>query len=409
MQLKARITDLYDNLLVTADKHQGIEVVWPQNDTRTAKVTLSVYQDACREVRPLDRLIKITYGPYLIFKGYIVNPVWNAQNRTVEVNCVDATLKLKHHFHRYGDYAVDMGYPIDGRGMRILIESSVPIEGQLDRGIPGNGIWWGVDSTTHQGARPTANSDSLDAALWGTAVRGTNVWESITNMGQVLTAPDFDFDPIDEEHPPTYKDPSTESGYVPGFLAQLHTADKMQNDRTEKVFFQFGFGTNSAEGFTYEPDGDAVRNYAVEVNPGGERFRGDPKNKGTYHSEESWAQYGIYGNWESAKAKYTRAGLQSRAAQWVRAYAYPPEFFTVDPRPDDPTIPQFIQDYRVGDRIRAGARVGFLRQSMTGRIVSATIKQRDLGGGANVSLECVPDVDHTLATGDDISSEIPEP
>lgn len=384
--LQARITDIDCNYLATVRRHLGIEVTWPQNDARTAKVTIPFSEDSCRYIKPLKHLMWITYGPHLVFAGFILKPVWRGTSGSVEVNCHDATLKLKHHHHRYGDMAVDKGYPFDGTGLRVLIESAIPIEAQLDRGIPGNHIWWGLDLSTQQGPKPTTDPPDPGDGIWGRAQRGANVWDTITNFLQVEGAPDMNFEPIDAEHPPTV------GPYIPGFMCQLHTDDKFERDKTKDVFFQFNYGSNNAEEFIHEPDGDSLRNYWVEVNPGGEKHRGDEKNKGLAQNEASFQEYGIYMGWESAKAKYTKAGLEARARRWVNAYSEPPDFFTVDPAPDKPGVPQFMEAYTVGDRIRAGGRKGFFVQELTGRVVQATLKQRDQSGGANVSLDCVPDI-----------------
>jgi hypothetical protein len=394
VQLKARIFDLQDTHLATLHQHEGIEVTWPLNDSRLASVVVSIYNDALQHVRPLDRILTIEYGPFLLFKGYVVKPVWSAASKTVQINAHDATLKLKHHYHRFGDPVVDDGFPADGVGFRMLLESSVPIAAQLTRGIPNNGILDGTDTVPEQGPKPSDPS-APDAPLWGKIDRGRNVWDSLVTLTQSAVGFDFDFEPIDKAHPPV-------SGtHTPGFLAQIHTRPRVGVDRTGEVVFHYGFGADTAEDLTYEPDGDVVRNYWVEVNPGGEKNEGDDINKALVHDETSWLRYGIYGGWESAGQKWPKAVLVERAKQWVASYAYPPDFFTVDPKPDAEGVPLLLADYVVGDTISAAARVGQLNVELTGRVIEARVTQRSPAGGANVTLTCVPDFATEPSEGDE--------
>jgi len=395
LQLRARIFDLQDNHLATLHQHQGIEVTWPLNDSRLANVTVSIYEDALRHIRPLDRLLTIEYGPYLLFKGYVVKPIWNAADRTVQINAHDATLKLKHHYHRYGDIVVDYGYPFDGLGFRRLLHSTVPTTEQVARGVISSGLTDGENTVPDQGPKP-AHPNEPGAALWGKVERGSNVWESLIELTQSVVGFEFDFEPIDEGHPPVSGD------FEPGTLAQVHTRPVVGTDRTGDVVFHYGFGADNAEGFTYEPDGDVVRNYWVEVNPGGDHSSHDAMNKALVHDEAAWLQYGIYQGWESAGQKWPKAVLLERARAWVKAYARSPEFFTVDPKPDALGVPRLVADYTVGDTIRAAARVGMLDVDLTGRVIEARVSQRSPAGGANVTLGCVPAIESDPSEGEDL-------
>lgn len=402
MRLGAVITDIWGKPLHNVQLHQGLEVTWPLCDSRTAKMTLSVYHPACMYIRPLDRLLKVTYGNMLLFHGIILKPVWSGKAGTLEINAHDPTLKLKHAYHRYGDYVVDYGYPMDGTGLKALIESSVPIEPQLDRDIPSNGIQWGTDTYPRQGPRPTTDPPAEGDGIWGRVERGAMVWETINTMKNIGGAPEFEFEPIDFEHT------DVDNHWYDGMMVQLHTATRIGTDKSDRIHFQFGYGQSNAEDFQYEPDGDVVRNYWVEVNPGGERGRDDTENRAMAHDEDSWEKYGIYGGWESAQAKFTPTGLYQRAKNWVSAYSEPPDFFSVDPKAEGPNVPQFLQQYKVGDTIRASGKRGYLKQELVGRIVSATIRQRDQAGGANVALECVPVVGKNVQPGDDVTGEGPD-
>lgn len=395
MELRARLTTIWGEHLDSVYDHQGIEVVWPLNDSRTAKVSLSIYDPILRFVKPVETLLNITLGPYLLFYGFITQPVWDAAAGTVEVNAHDVTLKLKHHFHRFGDVVVDIGYPLDGKGMRQLIESSIPNERQLARGVVPNGILWGSMTGTFQGPQPTTDTPLETDGLWGKAERGSVVWDTLTNLAQSVVGPDFEFQPIDEFHQPLVSE-----GFIPGYIAQLNTADRLGGFKEDELLFQYGHGVDNLENFVYQPDGNEMWNYWAEVNPGGQRGRTD-LNRALRHDEASWLKYGIFGRMESAKQTYDVSVLGDRAKAMVQAYAYPPDFFQIDPRPDDPSVPKLIEDYQPGDRIKASVKKGYLSQELIGRIISATVTQRDTAGGANVSLDCVPSILVDAQDGDE--------
>jgi hypothetical protein len=387
VQLKAWITDIWGTPRTYLEQFSNLEVRDPVNDSRTAKLLLSMYDPAVRYVMPLQCLLKVTYGPFLIFWGYITRPVHDFNAGTVEVNAHDPTLKLKHHYHRYGDMAVDYGYPIDGTGYRVLIESSVPIEPQLDRipPIPGNGILWGFDGSTPQGPKPTTDPPADSDGIWRRAERGANVWETLVNASQVVGAPDFRFRPVDEEHVGVF-------GSVPaGFFCELDTFDTLGEDKTKTVVFDCGFGSDSAENIVWEPDGDAVRNYWVQVYPGGERNRADENRKALVHSGASWEQYGIYEGWESSGQKDSKEVLTAKAKAWVRAYAWVPDFFTIQPATDRPGVPRYGTDFLTGDIIRVRAKKGFSQIEMNGRITVTTFTQLDAVSNTKLNLEVVPD------------------
>ena len=396
MQLHAAITDIWGNRVCSIWQYRDLEVIEPLCDTRTAKLVISLSDPAVAHVLPVKRLLKVTYGPFLIFWGHIVRPSFNYDENTCEVNAHDPTFKLKHHYHRYGDIVVDYGYPMDGTGMRQLIESSVPIEPQLDRDIPGNGIAWGVDTAYVQAAKGENNTEPpFDGheSIWKRAERGANVWETITNMREAVGAPEFRFRPVDAEHPGPY-------GAQPaGFFCEMDTAVRMEEDKTSVVQYEYGFGRMTADNVVEEPDGDVMRNYWVQVYPGGERSRDDEARKALFHDEASWVEYGIMGGWESSGQPDTQKSLAAKAEAWVRAYKIPPTFVTVTPAIDRPGVPVYMQDFECGDRITVRAKKGFRSLNMQARVIRVTVRQVDPVGNTRSELECVPIIALTAEEG----------
>jgi hypothetical protein len=362
------------------------------NDARTARLKVSLYDPAAALLKPLARGLKVLYGDALIFNGIQVSLSFDYAAGTVEIIAHDPTIKLKQGYHRYGDEVVDRGYPIDGIGMRMLIESSIPIEPQVDRDIPGSHILWGQDDTPHQAPRGQNNADG-NPSMWRHITRGDNIWDSLRNVQQTLVGPDFRFRPVDADHPGVQGIPPA------GFMVEFDTYELLQTDRTEQVVFQHGFGTDNAENVVHEPDGASCRNYMVVVFPGGERGRTDDAHRALAHNEASWHEIGIYQGWESATQQDTADVLLEKAKAYVKAYAVPPNFFTVTPRIDSEVVPQYARDYFVGDLIRAQARKGYSEIDLTGRILSAAVRQEDASGNTRVDLECVPNIDPDLEEG----------
>ena len=387
MQLTAALTDIWGEPVARIWQFSDLEVNDVLCDTATAKLKIAMTDAAMPEVKPVERLLKVTYGPFLVFWGHITRPSFNYDENTVEVNAHDPTFKLKHHFHRYGDIVVDYGYPMDGIGLRQLIESSIPIEPQLDRDIPGNGILWGNDTTWKQAPKGELNDEGPTAgekSQWRRCERGANIWETITNMRESVGAPEFWFRPVDMEHPGINED------VPPGFFCELDTAPRIGSDQTEEVQFEYGFGRLSADNVVEEPDGDVMRNYWAQVNPGGEKVPADDKNRALVHNEASWLRFGIFGGYESSQQKDTPEVLQDMARAWVRAYAFPPTFVTVTPAIDRPGVPLYRQDFITGDNVQVRGKRGLRSVDMPVRVIRTTLRQVDPFSNTRTELECVP-------------------
>jgi hypothetical protein len=383
-EIKIELTNLAGTGIDPIRQYTGLEVSDPLNDSRTTRLSVPIDDTSGVLAVPLLHGLKVSFGEALVFRGIVLNRVVNYAAGTVDIFAHDPTIKLKHHYHRYGDYAVDFGYPLDGRGMRILVESATPIETQLDRGVPGAHILWGEDTTFQQGPRPTTDPPEESDGIWRRVERGANVWESVINLQQATIGPDFRFRPVDDEHPGINGTPD------PYFMVELDTADKLGEDRSNEVRFEHAFGWDNAEEITVETDGDAVRNHWVAVMPGGERFRGDPKRKAQYHNEESWDKYGIYSGWESVGQMDDHNVIVEKAKAWVAAYAEPPDFVTVVPRRDGAGVPQYGRDYFVGDLVQARAKRGLHFLDMTVRIIGVTLRQDDASGNTRAELDCAP-------------------
>lgn len=360
---------------------RDLTVTEPLNDSITAKLTLSMYDWAAQEVLPLERVLTVVYDGFLVFRGRFTRPIFNFQQGTVEINAHDATLALKHHYHAFGDEVVEFGYPIDGRGLRMLCESSVPLEVQADAGMIPSGYLYGEDLTTHQ-----EGGISDDDSIWRRVERGANVWESVQNLSQIVGAPDFHFRPVHPDFPGINGSPPA------GFYAELDCYDRRGEDQSSSIIFEHGFGKKNAENVIWEPDGTSVRNFWVQVYPGGDRSSTDDQRRARVLNGDSINAYGMMMGWESSGQKDAYKSLVQKAKAWVRAYAFPPDYFTVVPGPDKAGTPKYRDDYNVGDTILARGKKGYVQKEIEGRIIQATLSQVNANSQTKVDLSCVPTV-----------------
>lgn len=397
--LRFQITDLSGNVLTTLFNNKGGEVIIPRSDSRTAKVALSVFDPKCVHIKPLKRMLKVWFNGHIVFWGVMLKPIWTsaAGQNVVEINAHDQSIWWKKNFHRYGDYAVDTGYPISGAGIRVLHESAVPLPRQTARGIPGPGIDWGADTfvgwhydgtlalVVGNGPRPTSlKAPAVGDGLWSIATRGQQIFETIQQACGSILGGDWELEPSDVKA---------------GYFAKLNTYSRQGTDKSGTVVFHRGFGRNNLSSFMWEPDGDAVRNYQVEVTPGGESGRRDTTHRGYTHNEASWLEYGIYEGWDSSNSKGdSKDVLLAKAQAIVDAYSQPPDFFTITPMREsaDASITaeesyRYIDDFGVGDTIRAACKTGFMICDLYGRI-NKVILTSDQKGAVQTALECVPEV-----------------
>jgi len=399
VKLEAVITELDSSPVGRLTHFSNLEVTDALNDSRTARVTISLYDEAMRHVQALSRMVKITYGPYLVFWGYILRPVLDFGAGTCELNLHDPTLKLKHHYHHFGDAVVNddpdnqsLSYSFDGRGLRLLMDSAYPTQAQLDNFVPGLGIRYGENSYPNQ-------PDEADGGIWLTAAtRGQNVWESMTAMAGIAGGPEFRFVPIDEDHPG--HDGSTPE---PGVFCELEISDRLGSDRENVKQFTWGMGTGNTESIVMEIDGDQVRNDWTQVYPGGEKNTNlnERSKRGRVWDESSIADYGLYEGYEASQTKDKKKTLVDKATAWVRAYRRPLNMVTITPRTDSPDTLRWMYDYEVGDRVMARAKRGLTGIEQTVRITSTTLNQSSGDGDTRTTIQAVPVIEGPVSVEED--------
>lgn len=397
MQLRVIFTNRVGFVLGEAKQFSGLQVTEPLNDSVTGQFTISMFDPMAEHVVPLKNMVKVLYGPrnaqqigedYLLAWAYLLNPTFNYAAGTIEVTFHDPSLKLKHHYFQYGDEAVSDAYPLDGRGIRTMIDAAVPSAEEQASGVPSHGIAWGDDTTTHTGPKPANLADPQDTdGSWRKVERGSGVFEGIQNLTQVLGGPDFYLRPVDEEH-------DGSAGLE--VFCRLDTFDRRGTDKRDSIRFEHNFGRDSASDIQHNPDGDAVRNYMVEVSPGGQSDEGDTGHVAVVTDDVSLLEFGIMEGWESSGQGDSVKLLRLKARAYLGAYAYPPDYFTITPAQDRDGVPVFKRDYDVGDVVTGSAKKGYCAVDIVGRITSARLTQVDAASNTKVELDCVPKVE--LAT-----------
>jgi hypothetical protein len=389
--LTFQITDLDGEVKATLWKRGVGEVSRPVGDSATAKVNLSIYRPEAAHVIPLERMLKVSYLDHLVFWGPILTPAFTfgrPASSIVEIAAHDPTLSWKKNNLRYGDYAVDVGYPLDGLGMAIVAEAALPSPAQIARGVRSNGILEGVDTAVSAGDYPGTIAEGQTAGLWARATRGDSIWDvlqSIASLPQGI-GPDWNLRPIDAEHPGALVE------WEPGVVAEFNRYERRGVDRQDTVFFQKGFGSESAEELVWTPNGDRVSNYAVVVFPGGEDNAADRRKRRLAHIEAEWLRVGIYESWNSSGSEdYNPDILQMRANAIVDAYGRPPDFITVTPKATAPW--RYIDHFTEGDTIRAAAKQGAVTTDVTGRIMGVTLSDTAHGAQTTTAIDIVPRVE----------------
>lgn len=396
-RLLFQITDRDGEVLSTLAQDLAGNVEIPLNDARLASRTLSLYDPASAEVRPLARMLKVFWGDWLVFWGPILQPSATsdeaAGNAQWEVGAHDPSLAWKKNYQRFGDASVEEGYRIDGVGMWTVAEAAIPSFSQRSRGVPHPGWLQGVDDSVAQTPKPDKIDDPDPGdGLWARAKRGDQVWKTIEDITSSVIGPDYNLRPIDADHPGVIRT------WLPGFFCEWNVYAERGVDRsvgTDAVVFTRGFGTDNCSQATYAPDGDAVVNYAVAVPPGGEKDRHDTK-KALVHDEDSWQEIGIYESWlaegsDSVSQRY----LELVAQQTVQSYTTPPEGITLTLRD---SAPRYLEQFTEGDLVRVIIKQGYLYRNVVARVMKVTLQ--DDGKAGKTMVDVVPRVSVTFDAED---------
>lgn len=382
---------------------QQTQATKPLSDARTGQVNVSMYDPASALLTAGNSVVKLIYRSpkgtsVLLINGIVLQPSANFDDGTVSATLHDSSVRLKNRFLRYGDNSVSAsinggyGIPLDGTGLRTIIADCEPPFGESI--YPGTGIASGLDTVPHQPA--LVGGVPLSGSLYVSVARGDCAWDDILDMAQAAGGFDFDLVPIDAQHlGPSGTAPTTH------ILCELHTAVRLGVDRSQSnqlgntpVVFVHGRG-----GFhlTYEPDAGSMRNYAVQIGPGGPADPNDVLNKGLAQDATSWHEYGIWEDWEQATmagdgdTTISNAILVNRAKAVVTAYATPPQFMSAVVDTDSVGGLCWPDDFDVGDTVTVYARRGYMTVGpIDARITSVGVQQKDADGNCQLVMSLVP-------------------
>jgi hypothetical protein len=404
-------TDLLGNIKAEYANFNTATVTIPNSDMRTAEVTFDVYDNYVTTdiLTPMNTMLKVWYNSDLVFHGKITQPIWTASEENVVVSASDPGCDYQTTFLSYQHYCVNYGYPCDGRGFFYLAEAGMPNQTQLARGIPHPGVYWGTDTTTHQGPRgPDINNPVSPYGIWKKAVRGDCLWTDLQNLA-TMTSPgiagdseapaipglEFMLIPVDVATGRT--DNGGSHSVDPGYYAQMNVSEQFGIDRrpgngvNPALALHCNWGVSNVDDFVYQPDGSSMINTAVVTVPGGPTDLAGYNLTAKVHLEASWDIYGIKDTWQTGATDDNKEALLGIARYYVEAYGYPPEFYALTLRRDDTSthlsgqgtkVYHYGRDYNVGDIIRATVKMGGYTKTVDGRIDIVTLNQVGSGGAS---------------------------
>lgn len=320
----------------------------PMNDSREANVTLSVYDSIISDdwfnfagsYGVYMVMLKIYYGDNLVFWGPVVTVEGDIGAGTVTLNAVDPTIRLQHHYVRYGDAAEEHSkipegnayagqVPVSGTGLRLLRDAGENTAAQNTRGVPPLGIIDGYDTSS-------SGSDKM------TVSRGTEVWSTMKDLCAHAIGPDMDIFPIT----------GTDGAY-----ARLDVHSTIGFDRTAEVVYHKGWGKDNAENIVWTTGGTLVTHDHV--------LSSDAKYRKTVADTNSSALVGPYVKWDTTdyevKNKTAVSVLEKWGKEVIIAYGRPNNSFTITPRTDIAQDYTFFDGFYIGDTIQVAVKRGNIR------------------------------------------------
>lgn len=383
--------------LAVLEDFADAEVYIPLNDSRTAKLSLSMGDPLIRTgtLRPYSTQLHFTYvtpnGAHLVMWGIVTLLEYDSENERVTVSVVDHSLRLKSHFVRFGHLILNGSdnaelpnpfntpghhhgvgnIPIDAVGLQYLVDAARITDEQAARGVPDIGIALGSDDTDHL---PTDTTHVIGIK------RGRQCWDAITDLLShgpspgFPGSPDFELVPYDAEF---------------GIYAHMrfHTH---QGSLTPVALLQDGFGADNCLA-DYKPGGKLINNAHVLSD-------GD-KDRVTVGDAASEEEYGVYVDWESTSytSKNTDA-LEARGKQIIASYGEPPDYFSVKLNADCDLY--YFDDFIPGDAVQTQIGRDGLDEDLLGDIASVRLSQIDEAGNVVPDLEVLVQVGDTTADED---------
>lgn len=362
---------------------RDIDFYHPLNDSREASCTIHFEDPAAQFVEPYASMLHITFAhpngdDILVFWGILTQPEWNDESQTIRINAVDPSLRLKHHYLRRGDEALnspdhpdlpnlyDRQVPVGLTGLNMLIDAGDNIADQTARGVPELGILHNAVES------PVPDVDTADKVRFQ---RGREVWDAILELTSLEGAPDFELQPIDG---------------APGYYCQLLTGVDLNGDWWTPPYpsFQSGFGKDNCR-INYRP-GSRITTHSHYVSE-------DYNLRVTAVDVEASRHAGVYVDWEAASfdggdSIANAASLLAKARRPIGAYGAPVEQFDIVPNLDCDL--QYYETFVPGSYVRAQARWGRKADGTPAKLIDATCRvvacrlhQEDAAANVRTELE----------------------
>lgn len=177
----------------------AMECTLPYKDKRTAKCTISMYSEAAGVLssanpdrdKTLQIALRMRYctpdGRKKCFHGPVLEPFYDFDAGTIEINAVGPEDRMAVAFIVAGDSQIDEGVPLDGPGFRELLGSAQNRPNQDALNWPSLGIVPGKDT-----ADASNDFRKMD--------KGDEIWSSgFIELGNLLVAPDWEIEDIETE------------------------------------------------------------------------------------------------------------------------------------------------------------------------------------------------------------------
>lgn len=365
----------------------------PLSDSRIGQIAVSMYEPAAALLTAGDTCVKVFYGPYFLLWGIVLKPSSDWDRGLITASLHDSTVRFKHRNERYGDSAVTVsdpvtpggaGIPLDGSGFRQIIANA-----ERPSGLPpGTGVLTpGIDTVPAQPALVGGHPPT--GALYVSIGRGDSCWDVMSGMDKAADGFEADFRPFDADHASLSGDLWAAGLMVEVITEPLLGTDRSQgnSDGNDPVVFVHGHG-----GFhlVTEPDANSLKNYSVQVQPGGPTDPLDVNGIALVRDNDSVDRYGIWEDWNSSGQIEGPDVLVNRGVAVVTGGSEPPVFVTATCDTDAPGGYQFMRDFDVGDFVTVYAKKGYCMIQVRVRVVRGQVNQKDANGNTGLDLELVP-------------------
>jgi hypothetical protein len=356
---------------VTLDQWSDLSVTRVINDTSTARVTISQYNDIAGDLNPFAFALKIYYGDELVF--------WAPAN--IEDNFDDGTClissgdlqQLEHHYARIGDEILtildndtglrDTGYITpDWFGLNGLLICSYNTPEQDTDNWPPPGIVMGDNFAT------------IDTNANIKIERGQEVLSAMKSMTEPIAGVDFLARPLDTSAPQ---------------YCQIDVYDQIFEDKSDDIHLAWGTTGDNLTGLSVSPLFPKTVVHVLDQ---------PPLHRQTQVNTDAAEAIGSWVDWEATDIGVKDDDVQPLidvGAAIAKVYGFPLKAVSATMRPDaaQTSFYGFTHDYVVGDILSVEGVRGNRSISGKHQITQVELTQQGWRGLPTTNLTLVPWVD----------------